>query len=112
MNRYLVALAGPPGAGKSTVANEVVWRLNYIWKKEGCRSREGDEIAVAVPMDGFHLYRWQLDQMEVCHSHVRGTEDSLVVLAYVLSGRRTNKECDLCETTQQCSLERNVLVVG
>ncbi|MFE9374785.1 nucleoside/nucleotide kinase family protein [Streptomyces sp. NPDC006711] len=39
--RRILGIAGPPGAGKSTLAGELVGRLN------------GD--AVLVPMDGFHL---------------------------------------------------------
>lgn len=42
--RHLVALAGPPAAGKSTLAAALVARLNA----------EG-QGAVLVPMDGFHL---------------------------------------------------------
>jgi len=42
--RRLVAVAGPPGSGKSTVAEAVVAELNA----RGAR-------AVVMPMDGFHL---------------------------------------------------------
>lgn len=121
--KYMVAIAGPPGAGKSTVAAAVASRVNAKWRSlhgpsaagsagakaansgvpaggaavevaEGGgagsaaeptgNSQEADngvvglrrqggagsaeeaadvdtEVAVAVPMDGFHLYRWQLD---------------------------------------------------
>ncbi|KAK0756293.1 hypothetical protein N5P37_011208 [Trichoderma harzianum] len=53
-NRVIVALAGPPGSGKSTIAAEVVSRLN----------RPGSlPIAVVLPMDGFHLSRATLDTM-------------------------------------------------
>jgi pantothenate kinase len=60
----MVGIAGSPGAGKSTVAKEVAVRLNALWL-ENQGGDAGAEIAVAVPMDGFHLYRWQLDAMEV-----------------------------------------------
>lgn len=67
----MVGVAGPPGAGKSTVAKKVAVRLNALWlekqaeKSGGVTGASPTEIAVAVPMDGFHLYRWQLDAMEV-----------------------------------------------
>lgn len=66
----MVGIAGSPGAGKSTVAKEVAARLNVLWlEKQGEKSGDIEasptEIAVAVPMDGFHLYRRQLDAMEV-----------------------------------------------
>ncbi|KAG0626826.1 hypothetical protein M758_2G154700 [Ceratodon purpureus] len=67
--KYMVGIAGSPGAGKSTVAKEVAARLNVLWlEKQGEKSGDIEasptEIAVAVPMDGFHLYRRQLDAME------------------------------------------------
>lgn len=53
-HRVVVALAGPPGSGKSTIAATVVQRLNSI--SQG-------PFAAAVPMDGFHLSRAELDQL-------------------------------------------------
>jgi len=66
----MVGIAGSPGAGKSTIAKEVAVRLNSLWLKnqEENSGEAPAEIAVAVPMDGFHLYRWQLDAMEVSPS--------------------------------------------
>lgn len=43
--RYVVALAGPPGAGKSFLSELLCQRLN------DCES----EVAVVVPMDGYHF---------------------------------------------------------
>lgn len=61
--RYIIGLAGPPGAGKTTVASEVVCRLNKLWSQK--TTKQSDEIATVLPMDGFHLYRSQLDAMAV-----------------------------------------------
>lgn len=66
--RRIVGLAGPPGAGKSTLASEVAWRVNKLWpqKASSFDSQVGPpDIAAVLPMDGFHLYRHQLDAMEV-----------------------------------------------
>ncbi|KAI5063392.1 hypothetical protein GOP47_0021939 [Adiantum capillus-veneris] len=65
-SKYIVGMAGPPGAGKSTAARVVVERLNALWFQSNPVAGEGPQnnIAIALPMDGFHLYRSQLDMME------------------------------------------------
>ncbi|XP_028807965.1 putative uridine kinase C227.14 isoform X2 [Neltuma alba] len=65
--KYLVALAGPPGAGKSTLAHEVVSRINKSWPEKSTSldsQVKPSDVATVVPMDGFHLYRSELDAME------------------------------------------------
>lgn len=47
--RRILGIAGPPGAGKSTLAARLVERL--------------DGLAVLVPMDGFHLARTELRRL-------------------------------------------------
>jgi pantothenate kinase len=56
-SRILIALAGPPESGKSTVAAEVVKRLN-------ASSITGCPFAIVLPMDGFHLTRATLQAMK------------------------------------------------
>lgn len=50
--RVIIAIAGPPAAGKSTLAEKLVERLN-----DGQPAR-----AALVPMDGFHLDNQTLDR--------------------------------------------------
>ncbi|XP_011621604.1 putative uridine kinase C227.14 isoform X1 [Amborella trichopoda] len=66
-SKYIVGVAGSPGSGKSTIASEVVDRLNKLWLQKAPRMDllvEPTDVAIVVPMDGFHLYRSQLDAME------------------------------------------------
>ncbi|KAI1396520.1 P-loop containing nucleoside triphosphate hydrolase protein [Hypoxylon fuscum] len=55
--RIIIALAGPPGSGKSTIAEKVSCRINRKSHKSGVY------IATAVPMDGFHYPRAHLDSL-------------------------------------------------
>lgn len=53
-SRVIVVLAGPPGSGKSTIADKVVKRLN---------ATSNTPFAAVLPMDGFHLPRSTLDAL-------------------------------------------------
>jgi pantothenate kinase len=53
--RLIVAVAGPPGAGKSTVSERLCVAINA--RDEGA--------AVVVPMDGFHLDNTILDRLDL-----------------------------------------------
>ncbi|KAJ3374407.1 putative kinase [Allomyces arbusculus] len=52
--RFLIAIAGVPGSGKTTVAHKLVDAINAIH----------DGMAALVPMDGFHYPKATLDVMK------------------------------------------------
>ncbi len=54
LDRVMVAVAGPPGAGKSTVSQELVRLLP-------------ENLAKLVPMDGFHYDNAVLDELGLRH---------------------------------------------
>lgn len=51
-SRFVLGIVGPPGAGKSTLAE----RLRDVLS-------EGGRVAVVAPMDGFHRSNAELDEM-------------------------------------------------
>ena len=70
--RVLLGVAGPPGAGKSTLAAALVEAL-----AAGC---------VLVPMDGFHLADLELDRLG--RRHRKGAPDTFDAAGYVHLLRR------------------------
>ncbi|KAK9813528.1 hypothetical protein WJX73_005109 [Symbiochloris irregularis] len=56
-SKMFIGIAGTPGSGKSTAAFKVADKIN---KAAGA---EGRSPAIVVQMDGFHLYKKQLDAM-------------------------------------------------
>lgn len=56
--QHIVGIAGSPGSGKSTLAQLVAHRINSLASEQGL-----SRGAAVAPMDGFHYYQAQLDQM-------------------------------------------------
>ncbi|GAA2841562.1 nucleoside/nucleotide kinase family protein [Kitasatospora paracochleata] len=54
IGRTVLGLAGPPAAGKSTLAHRLVAEVNR---------HEGPDTAAYLPLDGFHLSNAQLDRL-------------------------------------------------
>nr|WP_133691052.1 MULTISPECIES: nucleoside/nucleotide kinase family protein [unclassified Mycolicibacterium] len=73
--RLIVGITGPPGAGKSTSALELVAAF---------------EGAAYLPMDGFHLSNAVLDQLG--RRHRKGAIDTFDVAGYVAALRRARAD--------------------
>ena len=81
-----MGLAGPPGTGKSTVASEMVQRVNKKWPQKAPFMNEqvgSPDIAIVLLMDGFHLYRHQLDAMDISPTFYL----EVIILNYLLCSR-------------------------
>jgi pantothenate kinase len=57
---FIIGIAGAPGSGKSTLAGLAARRINEL---EASEKAPHPHVAITVPMDGFHLYKRQLDAM-------------------------------------------------
>ena len=62
--RILVAVAGPPGSGKTTIATHIVESLNKAVSQPGGNEKESPpSFAISISVDGFHYTRKQLDAL-------------------------------------------------
>ena len=79
--RFLLGIAGPPGAGKTRLAAALV---------ELIAGRRGEGFAVVAPMDGFHLPNRVLDARGL--RAVKGAPETFDVEGFVLLLRRARAE--------------------
>ncbi|KAE8843715.1 hypothetical protein HRS9122_04818 [Pyrenophora teres f. teres] len=61
--RYLIAVAGIPGSGKTTLASTLSTRLNALHTTHSSATSNSSPLSTFLPMDGFHLTRAQLSAL-------------------------------------------------
>lgn len=70
-NRYILGIVGPPGAGKSTLAEKLFAAIEQL--------QPG--LSVVVPMDGFHLDNETLEEVGLLH--LKGIPDTFDAAGFV-----------------------------
>ncbi len=83
--RLILALAGAPGAGKSTVAEQLCSLLNRS-------GEQSDRGAIVVPMDGFHLDNALLRERELMA--VKGSPQTFDVDGFAALLHRLSEQDD------------------
>lgn len=112
MYQHWIAVAGGPGSGKSSLTLALVDRVNALCKKD---SGLATDVAVCLPMDGFHFSRKQLQEIADTHELEGTTFESLLArrgspwtfdveqLVSCLSDAKINKEGTLPTYSRQKS---------
>lgn len=85
-----ICLAGGPGCGKSTLAQQLVRLLNKQHRERLCKLEDNnnslyDDIAVCLPMDGFHYSRAQLSHISKCYEQKNEVEINQIIQSIVPS---------------------------
>ncbi len=93
--RVVVGIAGPPGAGKSTVATGLIAAL-----------RSAGTAAVCVPMDGFHLAGAEL--VRLGRQDRKGAPDTFDAAGYVHLLRRLSMPGAPDETVYAPTFDRHI----
>ena len=93
--RILVALVGPPGAGKSTCAEQLVERLNA----------SGHQIAAVFPMDGYHFDDVILNARGLCSRKGAPETFDVAGLRHMLERLRLNEESEIAVPVFDRTLE-------
>jgi pantothenate kinase len=81
--RAILGIAGSPGAGKSTLVDELLERVRAV---------KGDDWVAHVPMDGFHLADAQLDRIGARAR--KGAPDTFDATGYAHLLERIRREVD------------------
>jgi pantothenate kinase len=71
-HRYMLGIVGSPASGKSMFANSLVQALNET---------TAQQVAVVVPMDGFHLANKELKKRKLLH--LKGVPETFDAEGYV-----------------------------
>jgi pantothenate kinase len=77
-SRYILGIAGIPGAGKSTLTEQLV---NGVNERFSGSTMTAAELAIVVPMDGFHLSNERLEQLNLLH--LKGVPESFDAKRFV-----------------------------
>jgi pantothenate kinase len=104
--RFILGITGYPAAGKSTLAEELVRRVNAAFAPEA--------PAIVVPMDGFHLSNTRLAEMNLLE--LKGIPETFDAIAFVELLERLRSTSDknvyapLFDRSVEASIEDAIVV--